>query len=299
MNTREFYIGGSDIAAVIGLNKYCSRLKLFNQKKGNEKVKENESMYWGKVIESVILNEFEVRNGIELVRDEQFFLEGDDRYGCQVDGYNDDEGILVDAKNVGEYSKSEWDEKPPILYYCQMQWNMGITGFRTAYLCALVGGKEYRQFEISFNAKLFEQMLDAAKKFMTLLENDQEPSAEVPDDLKFLHHSKEVKPSTEVLDKLAMNLAHINSDMKLLKSQKDSIEDTIKLAIGESQGIRALDWKCNYKTAKAKEEVDWESIAKEILSNPDLDISKIKPDYTTVKPGSRRFSFTHNFTLGG
>lgn len=58
-------IGGSDIATILGLNKWKSPLQLFLEKTGKvqaEDLSDKEVIYWGNVLEDVVAKEFEKKN---------------------------------------------------------------------------------------------------------------------------------------------------------------------------------------------------------------------------------------------
>ena len=64
LELRRTGIGGSDCAAALGMSKWQSQLGLWLDKMGQGKpVEESEAMYWGKVMEPVLLAEFSKRTG--------------------------------------------------------------------------------------------------------------------------------------------------------------------------------------------------------------------------------------------
>lgn len=61
---RRAGIGGSDVAALLGLSKWKSPYQLFLEKTGNAPPQEdNEAMYWGRMLEPVIRDAYEEKTG--------------------------------------------------------------------------------------------------------------------------------------------------------------------------------------------------------------------------------------------
>ena len=60
LKLRKKGIGGSDAAAVAGLNKWKSPIQVYMEKldEAPEVVRNEESMYWGNVMEDIVAHEF-------------------------------------------------------------------------------------------------------------------------------------------------------------------------------------------------------------------------------------------------
>ena len=68
-------IGGSDVAAIMGLNKWKSAYQIWLEKTGQVGLSESDSepAYWGTVLEEVVAKEFAVRTGKKVRRRNQVF----------------------------------------------------------------------------------------------------------------------------------------------------------------------------------------------------------------------------------
>ncbi|EOA2606900.1 lambda-exonuclease family protein, partial [Enterococcus hirae] len=75
LEDRKRGIGGSDVATVLGLNKYKSPYQLWLEKTGQIELKDSESepAYWGNVLEEVVAKEFQERTGKKVRRRNQVF----------------------------------------------------------------------------------------------------------------------------------------------------------------------------------------------------------------------------------
>ena len=67
LKLRKRGIGGSDAAAVCGFNRWRGPLDVYRDKTTSVTSEaDNESMYWGRVMEPVLRNEFAKRSGLEV-----------------------------------------------------------------------------------------------------------------------------------------------------------------------------------------------------------------------------------------
>lgn len=70
LKARRSGIGGSDVAAILGLNKYKSALDIYNDKISTEEPKDQqtEAAYFGSILEDVVAKEFSKRTGLKVQR---------------------------------------------------------------------------------------------------------------------------------------------------------------------------------------------------------------------------------------
>ncbi len=165
LEIREGGLGGSDIAAVIGLNEYSSKIDVFISKTARnnavlkqqyeekqKKIRESEAVQMGHVLEPVIADIFEKKNKKYTVVDLPVTVKANPWEIANVDRYLVNEkgevGIL-EVKTTTLYNKDKWEgDSCPRNYLCQVLWYLGITGLKYAYICCLIGGQHYRQFKI-------------------------------------------------------------------------------------------------------------------------------------------------------
>ncbi|WP_319371996.1 lambda-exonuclease family protein [uncultured Ilyobacter sp.] len=165
LEIREGGLGGSDIAAVIGLNEYSSKIDVFISKTARNnavlkqqyeekqtKIRASEAVQMGHVLEPVIADIFQKKNKEYTVVDFPVTVKANPWEIANVDRYLVNErgevGIL-EVKTTTLYNKDKWEgDSCPRNYLCQVLWYLGITGLKYAYICCLVGGQHYRQFKI-------------------------------------------------------------------------------------------------------------------------------------------------------
>ncbi|MFI1942235.1 YqaJ viral recombinase family protein [Streptomyces purpureus] len=171
-------IGGSEIAAVVGLSPYESRFSLWHRKKGLiGPVEETEQMYWGKVDEPGICQRFaELHPGLRLspaptyassVRPWQ--IANPDRL---VGGAE-----LLEAKTSRD--DEGWGEQGtdqiPVHYRCQCLWYLDVTGARRCHVAVRIAGCEYREYVVDYDADEARILREAGARFMDDLARDVRP----------------------------------------------------------------------------------------------------------------------------
>lgn len=186
LRLRQSGIGGSDISAIMGFNPYKTAYDLYHDKI-NAVVADAQSdaAYWGTILEDAVAKEYALRNDCKVQKvnymirhpEFDFALANIDRAVINPsisgnvrlkDGKLTTDKLL-EVKTASEYMKNVWGDEAsdqvPDNYNLQCQWYMGITGVDECDLALLLGGNKYRQYNIKFDAELFEIMIDEAQNF--------------------------------------------------------------------------------------------------------------------------------------
>lgn len=177
-------IGGSDVGAIIGVNKWESALSLWGKKSGRieSEFEESEAMEWGKRLEEVIIAKFEQAHpeltvykkvGSWKHRDRDWQLANPDALV-----YNKEAGTwhVLEIKTAAY--EDEWDEatnKIPASYRAQVLWYLDTFGFGSAYVATLFSGRKYREFRIEANQFEMDLNRDAVIRWRGYLEEDKQP----------------------------------------------------------------------------------------------------------------------------
>ena len=186
LRLRQSGIGGSDISAIMGFNPYKTAYDLYHDKI-NDVVEDAQSdaAYWGTILEDVVAKEYALRNDCKvqkvnyMIRHPKFdfALANIDRAvinpsisgNVRIKDGKLTTDKLLEVKTASEYMKNVWGDEAsdqvPDNYNLQCQWYMGITGVDECDLALLLGGNKYRQYNIKFDAELFEIMIDEAQNF--------------------------------------------------------------------------------------------------------------------------------------
>ncbi|MGW6420640.1 YqaJ viral recombinase family nuclease [Streptomyces sp. NPDC055055] len=156
---RRSGIGGSDVAAILGLDKYRGPRHVYEAKHGRDVEGDNEAMEFGRELEDVIARSFSRRSGIAistppgtLVHTERaWMLANVDRYAL------DETGAVVapvECKNRSEYQADDWEDGVPDSPAIQAHWYMAVGGWEYAWVAALIGGNRLRYHRLERDEEL-------------------------------------------------------------------------------------------------------------------------------------------------
>lgn len=184
---RRLGIGGSDIAAIAGVSPFGNPVSVFLDKIGGGQDKEEtEAMYWGNVLESVVADEFkrrhpEVRmqrvNAILMHPEYHWALANLDRRIHFPDrGWGVLEIKTTNPLFAGKWMDEAGEDAIPDEYVCQVQWYMGITGYRYAVIACLIGGSRFIERFIEFDQEMFEHLLKIGGDFWVMVRSREMPA---------------------------------------------------------------------------------------------------------------------------
>jgi putative phage-type endonuclease len=186
MNRDEFLadrrsgIGGSDAAAVLGLSKWKTPFAVYQEKVGEIlETTENEAMLWGKALEPVIRQQYAERTGrAVLVPDGMLTHPKHSFMLANLDGFTDDKRIveIKTARTADEWGEPGTDEVPQA-YLIQVQHYMAVTGFPVADVAVLIGGQDFRLYEVPADAELQEMMIEGEAEFWKRVVDRNPPDA--------------------------------------------------------------------------------------------------------------------------
>lgn len=178
---RHKYIGGSDAAAVVGLNPFCSPYSLWAEKTGKVPGFEgNLATEVGSFLEEFVAKKFEQETGKKVRRINQSIL--NDEYPWAIanidrDIVGEDAGLEIKTTsemNTRKFKNGEYPEN----YYAQMVHYLAMTGKKKWYLAVLIGNRDFKIFEIPRDEGEIEALMEAEKKFWRYVETDTAPPAD-------------------------------------------------------------------------------------------------------------------------
>jgi putative phage-type endonuclease len=175
---RRTGIGGSDASAALGLSPWQTPYDLWLEKTGEaEPVTANERMHWGTLLEPVIAAEYTRRTGRVLEPPGAMLRHARHQWMIgHIDGKVRGEPRLVEFKTAGTargWGESGSDEVP-LAYSVQVHHYLTLTGCQVADLVVLIGGSDFRVFEILHDPDISRDLIEAEEVFWRHVE-DREP----------------------------------------------------------------------------------------------------------------------------
>lgn len=170
-------LGGSEIAAVMGLSAFESRFALWHRKAGLiGPVPDSPDMEWGRRIERVIAEKFAEehpeltvqRTGLWRNRQRPYQL-GQPDLDCGVD--------LCEVKRArfDEFWGEPGTDEIPVGYRCQIQWYMDCLQRPRCHVAVLVGQSDYREYVVEYDKADALAMRERAVEFLATIERDERP----------------------------------------------------------------------------------------------------------------------------
>ena len=185
LKIRTLGIGGSDAGIIAGCNPYRSIFELWQEKRGEIPVKEEESevIHFGKVLEDVVRKEFIQRTGLmvrrknSILRSKEYpFMIADlDGVVSEFDGTYS----IFEAKTAIEFKNNDWKNgEIPKAYQLQVQHYLAVTGFQKAYIAVLVGGNKFYWTEIYRDEQLIKMLVSMESHFWHCVKTGEEPDVD-------------------------------------------------------------------------------------------------------------------------
>lgn len=272
---REKRIGGSDIGAILGVNKYKSIIDVYIDKTEGSNFEGNEATFWGHMHESTIMKvfaqkhrEFNVFQAPYSVVD-NFLIANLD---AVLKDKNTGEHGVLEIKTTNAFNYKDWDgDIVPQYYYAQVQHYLMLTGYKYAYIAVLIGGNKYKDFKIERSEEDIALIREKATEFYK--ENILKQIPPMPDGsdayMNYLKQkaleieNNEVIEFTDLEDKAA-KIKELSKEINSLKKEQDLLKEEIMLELinnGTQKGV-AGKFKFNIQTRKTP---DFEAMAKENL----------------------------------
>ncbi len=265
---RNKFIGASEIASVMGLNPWCTPLKLWALKTGRiEPDDETEYAEWGTRLEAVVAKKFEeMHKPAKLMAYKKRYVHKTLPYlSCELDRVVVGTEELVEIKTCGAWVAKSWgkegEDEIPIHYVLQVNLQLGLSGRKKGWFAVLVGGQKYLEREIAFDEELYEKQVHAAIKFWEEnVQGDTPPMAMAEDNEENLLNlypaaSEELVPVTDP-EKQADIDAALELRLELMKeinsatTEKEGIDAKIKLIIKEAGGLTTDKYRVTWAQSK-------------------------------------------------
>ena len=256
---RRLGIGGSDAAAIVGLNKYSTPLAVWMDKTGRaEEQEETEAMRLGHDLEDYVAKRFTEATG-KAVRKKNAIIRNTEYTWAHanIDREIVGEKAVLECKTTSKLTMRKFpDGEYPPTYYVQCVHYLAVTGAEKAYLAVLVLQDGLRVFEIKRNEDEIKALMDAERTFWRYVEEGKEPPA-VADDIEALDEAHPASDGTQVdLFGRAADMERyieLKGEIKALEYEKDQIEALIKQELGDHErgadGEYAATWKSQTRSS--------------------------------------------------
>ena len=239
---RNNFIGGSDVAAILGLNRYKTSYEVWEEKKHNIRTFDgNQATEWGKKLEPVIIAHFEQVNNVKAFDNNTRYISKEyDFLGCHPDGICtiNNENVLIEVKTVSTDAYKFWGNSLPMEYYCQVQHNLYVLGLKKAkFIYLVLDSRFYGEIDVNFDAEYVEEQNNYLVMWWNgYMVGDNIPIKTVTDYEKENPDVKMVEADEDAISKHS-ELIELKAQIKELEAKKDTIEEFLKLKIGDATDL--------------------------------------------------------------
>ena len=301
LDERKSGIGGSDVAAILGLSPWNTPVGVWLDKTGRAAPKEeSEAMRIGTELEDFVARRYCQETGREVQRFNRMIHDG-----CFLGNYDRlvvPEGAKV-ASHQGEVrtdtllecktSSRDWEGEVPVYYQTQVFHYMGLTPClqHADVACLFLVHKKFEVFRVERDDEVIKTMRERlAAWWDEYVVGDKMPPPINEEDCKLLwarsNPGKSVTATEEIEAKVK---AYLEADAraKEAKAEADKVKGEICAFMQDGEVLTDLTSKpiLTYKSAKDSVKTDWEAVARTLNATDDL-IAK----FTKTTPGSRRFT---------
>lgn len=277
LELRSHYIGGSDAAAVVGLNAFSSPYSLWAEKTGRTHgFAGNLATEVGTYLEEFVAQKFAQETGKKVRKCNQSFLNSEYPFAiANIDReiIGEDAGLEIkttDSLNLKKFKGGEY----PANYYAQMVHYLAVTGKQRWYLAVLIGNKEFKWFTLERDEAEIAALMTAEADFWELVKTDTPPAVDgtqaTTEAIKDIY--AESDDSVCDLTAFSANIRQyieLKKQIKELETIADEAANKIKAFMGESGGGECDGFKVSWKS-QTRSTFDSKKFAKE---NPDIDLS--------------------------
>ena len=259
-NDRTKYLGGSDVAALMGLSRWKTPLALWAEKTGRlqNELSNFEAAEIGTELEEYVSKKFTKKTGIALRVDNRTFTHKKYSYMvAHIDRWVTGADAVFEAKTASAWKEKEWGgEEIPVEYTLQLNWYLGIVGKKIGYIAVLIGGQKFVHKEIRFDQELFDKQIKCAAIFWEhFVLADVAPMAIAGDSETLLGLFPNARPGSLNLsgdqallfDELCESRAGGIESIKHAEEELEKIEAQIKQILGESEAAETDRYVATWK----------------------------------------------------
>lgn len=274
---RSKYIGGSDAAAVVGLNPFSSAYSLWAEKTGRiPGFDGNLATEVGTYLEEFVAQKFAQETGKKVRKCNLSFLNDDYPFAiANIDReiVGEDAGLEIkttDSLNLKKFKGGEYPDN----YYVQMVHYMAVTGKKKWYLAVLIGNKEFKWFELERDESEISALMETEEAFWKHVTENTPPPTD-----GFKSTTETIKTLYEYSNDDTVDLSAYASDLdqyiaigkqiKELEREQSKAANKIKAFMAES-AIGNCDRYCVSWKSGSRRTFD---AARFVSDNPDMDLS--------------------------
>ena len=277
LKLRHKYIGGSDAAAVVGMNAWVSPYALWAEKTGRLPGFEgNLATEVGTYLEEFVAQKFAEVTGKKVRKSNQSWF--NDKYPWAIANIDreivgEDAGLEIKTTTELNLRKFKGGEYPDH-YFVQCMHYLAVTGKQRWYLAVLIGNREFKWFTIERDEDEINALMDAERTFKMLVDNDTPPQADGATSTAstlFSMYPDSIDTAIGIgfYEEELDNYFRLKEQHKNLSMTIEGIENRIKAHLGECARGEGEKYKVSWKT-QYRSTFDHKKF---VADHPEMDVS--------------------------
>lgn len=275
---RRRSIGGSDAAAIIGLNPYASAYSVWADKRELIPPKEDsEAMRLGRDLEDYVAKRFCEVTGKRVRRENSIIINPHFPFAhANVDRIliGEDAGLeckTTSSLNLKKFKNGEY----PATYYCQVMHYLAVTGAERWYLAVLILGREFKWFCIERDEEEIAALMRSEAEFWELVQKGTPPAADGEKSTSeaistiYAEGGEEGNLALFAYENDLQQYMALGEQIKELKKLQDGCANKVKAYLGDTERGESNGFIVNWGSAQ-RSTFDLQLFVKD---HPDVDLS--------------------------
>ncbi|MFI0914367.1 YqaJ viral recombinase family protein [Streptomyces abikoensis] len=286
-------LGGSDMAAICGLNPYTSPLEIWLAKVGQPVPRRqdpvlDEAALMGHALEPIIATRFTAITGLLAAEGPGTLRHPTQPWIANLDRVTEENGQpgVVELKSRSSYALKDWLDEPPVDVQVQVQHYLAVTGWDYAYTAALIGGQRTIVHRLERDEELIADLAAIAGEFWGWVENQQQPPVDGSHATGQLLDRLHAHPTSEVVVADAVEVEWLLEQRTKAKEQIAGGElalleadNRLKAIAGDATDVHVRG-ELAYSWRPQRGQISWKAAA--LAANPDLDPEPYRGEPTRV-----------------
>lgn len=262
---RRTGIGGSDVAAILGMNPWRRPIDVYLEKMGRaEPQVENAAMRWGKLLEPVIADDYARRHGVQLrelsltMRDwmRPWHLATVDRV------LGDPAEVIIEIKSRGDARRRDYGpdgtDAIPQADYCQVAWYMHALDVPAAVLVVLFNGRDIQEHPIKRDHQIEQDMIEQVDSWwQSHIVEDRAPEPDGSDSYsdylaRIADESEGYQTPSERDMSEVRALRELECLARTVSAARDKLRQRVGSRIGSASGWELAEGKLSFRQQRGR-----------------------------------------------
>ena len=244
LRERKNYLGGTDLAAIAGLNPYRTALDVYLDKTSDDIAENtNSAMHWGTLLEEVIAKEYAQVTGYDVEIEPNTIYHPEYKFlGANIDRWADNKRRILECKTASFLKAKEWGDlgtdQIPESYLIQNATYSAVCNIPVVDTAVLIGGQDFRIYTYNRNKELEDKIIKIGVNFWR-----NHIEKRIPPKCVSTRDTFNLFPQSNYHEILAEdNIMEKWEELKLAREEENRIQTTIeKLKVEIQEFMRDYD----------------------------------------------------------